>query len=79
MRSWQQEEKVTEQHMTADRDDRPTTGDDRVDAVVARLGDLDGLGLEAQLDAFTEMHASLAAVLDTENIADDGSAPPPAS
>jgi hypothetical protein len=69
--------------MTADRDDRPTTGDDRVDAVVARLGDLDDLGLEAQLDAFTEMHASLAAVLDTENIADDGrddgSAPPPAS
>lgn len=58
---------VTEQHEPADRDDRTTTGDERIDAVVGRLADLDDLGLEAQLDAFTEMHSSLAAVLDSEN------------
>jgi hypothetical protein len=41
-------------------------GDPRVDALVARLADLDNIDLPAQLDVFTEVHAGLADLLDAE-------------
>lgn len=42
-----------------------TSGDERVDAVVSELGRVDGLDLPAQLAAFAEAQARLAAVLDS--------------
>jgi hypothetical protein len=42
-----------------------STGDARVDAVVARLDDLEHLDLPAQLEVFAELQASLATILDT--------------
>ena len=40
------------------------TGDERVDGLLGRMDDLDGLDLPAQLEVFTELQASLAAILD---------------
>lgn len=57
-------------------------GDPRVDAAVARLVDLDSLDLPAQLEVFTQLQASLAAVLDSPDPAvgrpdqPDAAAPP---
>lgn len=64
---------------------RGPTGDPRVDAAVARLDDLESLDLPAQLEVFTELHGSLATILDSQhedagrNGVDPGTAPPAAS
>ncbi len=44
-----------------------STGDSRVDSVVERLAAVDALSLPEQVEAFAEMHADLAAVLDGES------------
>jgi hypothetical protein len=61
---------------TSDDNAVGSTGDVRVDAVVARLDDLDGLDLTAQLEVFGELHASLVSVLDGVPEPDDSSANP---
>jgi len=51
-------------------DTRRTTGDQRVDAVVAKLDDLDNVDLPAQLEVLADLQASLAQLLDDEPILD---------
>lgn len=46
--------------------DTETVGDERVDAVVARLDELGELDLPVQLEVFSELHTSLAAVLEAD-------------
>lgn len=43
-----------------------STGDSRVDDVVARLDEVDRVGPADQLGAFTDLQASLARVLDAD-------------
>ncbi|MEJ7629489.1 MAG: hypothetical protein WKF54_07850 [Nocardioidaceae bacterium] len=64
-----------------------TTGDERVNTVVARLDELGTLDLPGQLRLFSELHTSLVAVLDAHPAPEDagqhptgaGETPPPAS
>lgn len=68
--------------------DTEIRSDERVDAVVSRLDQLDDLDLPAQLQLFSELHTSLAAVLDADpepdsaggsGVTDGGQPPPPPS
>jgi hypothetical protein len=52
--------------------DRASTGDPRVDAVVARLAGVDDAELAEQLDIFTALHAALADILDDTTEAASG-------